>query len=307
MYTDRPAASTFQIVWRSRTGVVLEAVGQPQPNIGAPSLSPDGQRVAVTSTESGNPDIWVHDLTRSTKTRLTFEDQREVYPAWSPSGREIVYQLLGPPHRLMRRAADGTGEAVVLLEAEIPLVRPDWSRDGRYLVYDETGGGAGTDIRYIELGTDGEAGEPVMFLGSPADEQMAKLSPDGRYLAYESDESGRYEIYVLSFPGGDGKRQVSVDVGQRARWRSDGRELYYVEGDTLMAVSVSTESAFTLGQPQRLFEAPGINLSGGGRGGYDVSDDGQRFVTVAPVDEDEAAPKIRIVENWYEEFRDREE
>ena len=279
VYTDRPAAGTFQTVWRSRTGVVLEAVGQPQPNIRAPSLSPDGQRVAVTSNESGNRDIWIHDLTRSTKTRLTFEDQPEVYPAWSPSGREIVYQYIGPPHRLMRRAADGTGEAVVLREAEIPLVRPDWSRDGRYLVYDETNPEARNDIRYIELGTDGEAGEPVMVLGSPADEQMAKLSPDGRFLAYESDESGRYEIYVLSFPGGDAKRQVSVNGGQQARWRSDGRELYYVEGDTLMAVSVSTESAITLGQPQQLFEAPGLVLAvGGTNGGYDVSADGERFL-----------------------------
>ncbi len=308
VYTDRPAASS-QIVWRARTGVVLEAVGQPQPNIGAPSLSPDGQRVAVSSAESGNDDIWVHDLTRSTKTRLTFEDQREFFPAWSPSGREIVYQYEGPPHRLMRRAADGTGEAVVLLEAETRLLRSEWSHDGRYLVYDASIPPAATDIRYIELGTDGEAGEPVMFLGSPADEQFAKLSPNGRFLAYESDESGRYEIYVLSFPGGDGKRQVSGNGGQQVRWRSDGRELYYVEGDTLMAVSVSTESAITLRQPQRLFEAPGFAIAGAGAGGgYDVSADGERFLTIAPVEgADAAPPTIRIVENWYEEFRDRDQ
>ena len=168
-----------------------------------------------------------------------------------------------------------------------------------------------TDIRYIELGTDGEASEPVMFLGSSADEQMAKLSPNGRFLAYESDESGRYEIYVRSFPGGDGKWPVSVDGGRWPKWRVDGRELYYVEGDTLMAVSVSTESAFTLGQPQRLFEAPGLALEPySANGGYAVSTDGQRFLTVAPLedgDEVEATPpKIRIVENWYEEFRERD-
>ncbi len=137
---------------------------------------------------------------------------------------------------------------------------------------------------------------------------MAKLSPDGRFLAYESNESDRYEIYVRSFPGGDGKRQVSVNGGTQPRWRSDGRELYYVEGDTLMAVSVSTESAFTLGQPQQLFEAPALTRTGGGlNGGYDVSADGQRFLTIAPVEgADSAPPTIRIVENWYEEFRDRE-
>ena len=99
---------------------------------------------------------------------------------------------------------------------------------------------------------------------------------------------------------------MSANGGQQARWRSDGRELYYVEGDTLMAVSVSTESVFTLGQPQPLFEAPGLALTGGGgSGGYDVSADGERFLTIAPVEGDDAAPPtIRIVENWYEEFRD---
>ncbi len=307
-YLDGTARGAQTLVWISRTGELLEAIGQPQPDIALPAPSPDGQRVAVRSGESGNDDIWIHDLIRSTKTRLTFEDVTEAWPAWSPSGREIVYRLSGSPNRIMRRAADGTGEAVALVESEGGLFVPDWSRDGRYLVYFEVNPETQIDIRYVGLGTDGDVGEPVTFLGSPADELFPKLSPDGRFLTYSSNESGRPEIYVRSFPGGDGKRQVSVNGGQQARWRSDGRELYYVEGDTLMAVSVSTEPPFTLGQPQRLFEAPGLVFAAGGtNGGYDVSAAGQRFLTIAPVEAADAAPTtIRIVQNWYEEFRDRE-
>ena len=303
-YLDQTASAAAQtLVWRSRAGETLETFGQPQ-EMAQPSLSPDGQRVAVRSNESGYNEIWVHDLTRSTKTRLTFEDRHEADPAWSPSGREIVYRLLGSPERIMRLAADGTGDAVALVEAEGQLYMPDWSRDGRYLVYREDGTETRSDIRYVELGADGTAGEPVTFLDSPADESAPKLSPDGRFLAYASDESGRYEIYVRPFPGGDGKWQASVNGGTAPRWRGDGRELYYAEGATLMAVSVSTGSAFTPGQPQPLFEAPGLAR------GYDVSADGQRFLTIAPVEadgEEAAPPAIRIVQNWYEEFRDREQ
>ena len=306
-YLDGTAVGAQTLVWRSRTGELLETVGQPQPYIGDLALSPDGLRVAVRSNESGNMDIWVHDLTRSTKTRLTFEDQTEANPAWSPSGRDIAYRLAGDPGRIRCRAADGTGEAIALVEAEVTLNRPDWSHDGRYLVYTETNPETLSDVRYVELATDGDASQPTTFLGSPAHEQQPRLSPDGRFLAYSSDESGRDEIYLRPFPDGAGKWQASAIGGALPRWRSDGNELFYVEGTALMAVLVSTESALTLGQPQRLFEAPGLSLTGDGFDrGYDVSADGQRFLTVAAVEDEAPPPKIRLVLNWYEEFRDRE-
>ena len=122
----------------------------------SPPSRPDGQRVAVLSNESGDPDVWVHDLTRSTKTRLTFDEVTEGQPAWSPSGREIAYRHIdpGPGDTLMRKSADGTGEAVVLVESESDLRWPDWSHDGRYLVYNEINSETGLDIRYVELGSD---------------------------------------------------------------------------------------------------------------------------------------------------------
>ncbi len=312
-YLDQTGRSSPRtLVWRNRTGELLETVGQPQ-GMAHPALSPDSQRVAVRSRESGNLDIWVHDLTRSTKTRLTFEDVNETQPAWSPSGREIAYRHIetGPGDTLMRKSADGTGEAVVLVESESDLDWPAWSHDGRYLVYREDNSETGRDILYVELGTDGNASEPVTFLSTPANEDQPQLSPDGRFLAYVSDESGRTEIYVQPFPNGAGKWQVSVNGGDQIRWSSDGSELFYAEGSTLMAVSVSTEQGFTLGQPQMLFASPDLALATGGGRGYDVSADGQRFMMTAPVHEGDDGevepPAIRVVENWYEEFRDREQ
>ncbi len=311
-YADQAGLATNErtLVWRNREGGLLETVGQPQ-SMNQLALSPDGRRVAVRSNEGENMDIWVHDLTRSTNTRLTFEDVSEDQPEWSPSGREIVYRRNneGPGDSLMRKAADGTGEAIVLVESETRLGNPTWSHDGRYLAYSEINGEALNDIRYVELGTDGTASEPVTFLSTPAHEFQPKLSPDGRFLAYASRESGSYQVYVQPFPDGAGKWQVSVNGGSRPRWSSDGSELFYVDGRFLMVVSVSTEQGFTLGQPQALFESLDLVRV---NGSYGVSADGQRIMTVALVataqdGEEPAPPSIRIVQNWYEEFRDRQQ
>ena len=295
------------LVWRNRAGELLETVGEPQLGMGQPALSANGQQIAVRSTESGSLDIWVHDLSRSTKTRLTFDEGNEGVPTWSPSGREVAYfSQSDEGYRLMSKTADGSGEAAVLVESENFVYAPDWSRDERYLVYYELNPETLRDIHYLEFGTDGDVAEPVTFLSTPASERSPRLSPDGRYLAYNSNESGRYEIYVQPFPAGAGKWQVSVNGGAQPRWRSDGNELYYVQGETLMAVSVSTGKGFTVGQPQVLFED--LNLRGEVATKYDVSAAGQRFLTIAPVEDGHQTetPSVRIVQNWYEEFRDRE-
>jgi Tol biopolymer transport system component len=311
VFLDGIRADVQTLVWRDRAGEVLETIGQPQQQMERPALAPDGRRIAVASRDSGFSDIWIHDLIRSTKTRLTFDEGAERTPTWSPSGREVTYCSQDDEgYRLMSRSADGTGEPVVLVESASGILAPDWSRDGRYLVYTESNPGR-SDIRYIELGADGAAGEPVTFLGSSARERDPKLSPDGRFLAYSSDESGRSEIYVRPFPNGGGRSQVSVNGGTHPRWSPVENELYYLEPgiNTLMAIPVSTEQGFTLGQPQALFENRRFTTGGAGPR-YDVSADGQRFVMVAPVEggeEEASAPaSIRVVLNWYEEFRDRE-
>jgi Tol biopolymer transport system component len=200
---------------------------------------------------------------------------------------------------------DGTGAAVVLAESS-GIANHDWSRDGKYLVYQHFNAGTGTDIRYVELQPGGDPRKPVAFLSTAANERVPRLSPDGRFLAYVSNEAGSNEIYVRPFPDGAGKWQASASGGTQPRWRSDGKEMYYVKDNALMAVAVSTGQGFTLGPPQRLFESADLRHTLAATQ-YDVTADGQRFVTIAPVQQDEPAPpKIHIVLNWYEEFRDRE-
>ena len=297
-----------QMVWRDRRGAKLATIGQPQPGLSAPALSPDGRRVAVVSKESGSLDIWVQDLVRSTNTRLTVDEGSERTPSWSPSGAEIIYSLTLSVRRLVKQAADGTGGAVFLTEAVNLANNPDWARDGRYLVYD-TNIGMSSDILYLQFETGGAISAPHPFLSTPANEAAPKFSPDGRFLVYVSNESGRAEVYVRPFPDGAGKWQVSVNGGNQPRWSRNGKELYYVEGEALMAVPVSTAQGVILGQPQKLFESADLR-SRYPTPTYEVSDDGQKFLTITPVEKDQRGrtepSKIRVVENWYEEFRDRE-
>ena len=232
-------------------------------------------------------------------------------PAWSPSGEEVTYTLgcCGDEgSRLVRKAADGAGKPAVLVRESIIVQEPDWSRDGRYLVYAGASQGTARDIRYLRFEADGSASEPVTFLSTPADEDSPKLSPDGRFVAYVSNESGRSEIYVRPFPNGDGRWQASVSGGTQPRWRSDGKELYYVENqDVLMAVPVTTGQGLVLERPQRLFESADLSFQGlSNWPQYDVSADGQRFLMSTPAPGQKATPpSIRIVEHWVEEFRDR--
>ena len=308
-------AAGGSLVWRSRAGEIVETVGQPQAAMRDPAISPDGQRIAVGTDESGNPDIWVHDLSRSTKTRFTFFAGRDSRAVWSPNGGEISFRRgsVGGVSSFLSKAADGTGDAVVLVASEGAIAHQDWSPDGKYLVYQENANTESRDhdIRYVEFQANGERSEPLTFLSTPASELVLRFSPDGRFVAYVSlhraDGSEHHDVYVRTFPDGSaGKWQVSLNGGTQPRWRSDGAELYYVQNTAMMAVPVSTDAGFTRGQPQKLFESADLRF-GGNSARYDVSADGQRFLTVMPFFGDETeTPKIRIVLNWYEAFRDRE-
>ena len=156
---------------------------------------------------------------------------------------------------------------------------------------------------YLRRKDDGQGFDEVPFLQTPFNEQNPKLSPDGNFVAYQSDESGRFEIYVRPFPEGEGKWPVSRNGGEDPRWSRDGKELFYVEGPTLMAVAVETTAGFSAREPLRLFSE--LSLQRGNYQNYDVSPDGRRFVVVEDVEV--APPRIHVVQNWYEEFRDREQ
>ena len=201
----------------------------------------------------------------------------------------------------MKWRADGSGEAEKLLATADRDLASDWSSDGRYILFERTDSETSLDIWYLER-KQGGGWEPKPLLRTPFSERQAKLSPDGRFVAYSSNESGRSEIYVRPFPEG-GAVIVSGNGGETARWSRDGRELFYVEGRvTLVSVPIITGSTFSVGSPTTLFDHPSLARRWSPQ--YDTVD-AERFLLAEPLEEAQA--QIRVVLNWYEEFRDRDQ
>ena len=306
----------WRLVWKDREGSRLGEIGEPHDvSISYPGLSPDGSRVVVQENATGNTgwDLWVHEMNRPIKTRLTDLPSSEIYPSWSPQGDRIIFSsgAAGPYHRdLYMVSADGSEDPVLFLESpEFRSYVTDWSSDGNTIVvWRQYLGSANADIWYLRR-EEGGGWEKSPFIESEYAEQLAKLSPDGRFIAYDSDQSGDREIYIRSFPEGTGLQRVSDNGGTQVRWRKDGKELFYVEGDSLMAVSVAASPKLTIGDPKKLFSDDTLAFrSGVDFLNYDVTPDGQKFILREQEAGPEASgPKLRVVQNWYEEFRDREQ
>ena len=289
VFLDDSGSDRKTLAWRDRsTGRIVGTVGDPQPGMMRPDLSPDGRSVAVIAREGGPMGVWVHHAERGSRTRVAPLAFFLSSPAWSPNGKEITYWS---HEGILRKSADGTGPERVLAPRGAD---PDWSPDGRHVIYAvERNGG----IWFVELAGDGTAGEPQSFVPTGNAAAVPELSPDGRYVAYVSGESGRREVWIRRFPDGGGREQVSVNGGTQPRWRRDGRELFYVKDAKLMAVSVSDGPELQLGPPRGLFEAEELR-SNARHPQYDVSPDGQRFLMPTPVEEAGAGRHIRVVENW---------
>ncbi len=288
-----------QMIWVDRGGQAIAEIGQAQQQLPWPTLSPDSRRVAVSAIEGDNQDIWIHDVERGTKTRLTFSPEEEGLPAWSPEGDRIAYYKGVPPDAAIEiKRADGTGEPEPLTEG----VFPSFSPDGRYVAYANWSDDTNLDIWYRPL--IGE-GEPTLLVQTSVNDISPQISPDGRYVAYMSNESGRSEIYIKRFPGGEGKWQVSVNGGHWPRWDGRGGRLFFAEGDGLMEVIVSTDPSLTLGTPRKLFtrDRLGIPLPFGWPPAFDVAPDGDRFVVLQRVGEETPTRGITVVQNWFSEFR----
>ncbi len=206
---------------------------------------------------------------------------------------------------IFRKRSDGRGEEEPVAATPRDEDVSDWSKDGNYILYDtDQGTETGWDLWYLERTEDGENWEAHEFLATPATDHLPMLSPDGRYIAYLSDESGQNEVYVDSFPIGHRRWAVSTKGGRAQRWNREGTELFYVEGeDSLVSVEVSTAGEFSVGSATPLF--PHRSFSDSTYPSYDVSPDG-RFLVAEPVGGENAEPLIRVTENWYAEFRDRQ-
>jgi serine/threonine-protein kinase len=273
-----------------------------------PRLSPDGTPVAV-SIEDQQDDIWVWDFARETLTRVTFNPGADAYPAWTPDGRRLLFAAtLDRQAGVFWQAADGTGSPERLTERSnvFPYsVSPDGSR---VVLRD---GNPPYNLAVLSLGAERKT-EPLIH--TEFHELNAEISPDGRWLAYESDESGQREVYVRPFPNVDGGRwQVSSGGGTRPLWAKNGQELFYLAivgaDPTLMNVRVARGATWTAGSPTKLLTGPFLySETGRGEGRtYDVSVDGRRFLMVKDSSNDSFADsrsgRFVIVENWTEELK----
>jgi Tol biopolymer transport system component len=282
-----------RLLWVDRKGNETPVLEEER-EYGDSWLSPDGRRLVFgISDTAGRGDLWIRDFDRGVTSRFTFEAERDFSPVWSPDGRHIVFSTQRKAWDLYLKDAAGTGEPELLLGSAENKFATDWSRDGAYVIFSSLSPDTGWDLWGLPM-----AGErkPLPLRKTKFVELNASLSPDGRFLAYQSNESGRVEVYVQEFPAARSKWQVSPDGGREPFWRADGRELYYrAPNASLMAVPVESGATFSAGTPQALFQArfPRMNA----RALYRPAPDGQRFLVLA-LPGREALQPATVVLNW---------
>lgn len=301
------AGYVSRLVWFDRTGKEMGSLGD-EARSGHVALAPDGRRVATSLIDPARrtPDVWIFDIARGLRSRFTFEPGWEYAAVWSPQGDRIAFAATkSGPGDLYQKASSGAGAEEALLTDDRLKTPRDWSPDGRFILFSVATDGRGSDLWLLPLFGDRK---PFPIIQTPFSDMTGVFSPDGRWIAYMSNESGRYEVYVVPFPGTAGGRptaaapdtsttkwQISTSGGTWPRWRRDAKEIFYLAPDgSLMAAGVNGQgSAFEVGAVQRLFATRAV----GSGSQYDVSADGQR-VLVNTVAEEIVPPPITLVVNW---------
>lgn len=302
LYALNTGSTPRQLVWFDRQGNEVGTLGAPATRLQSPAISPDGQRVALMAQEGESRDIWVHDIERGTRLRLTFNPQGDWDPAWSPDGENILFWE-GATRAISMKPSDGTGsvQRVVkeeFLDSGLPTVTPD----GKSLLFWVRNAETKGDIYTMPL--DGDGG-PAPFLRSAFAEEDPTLSPQGDYVAYVSDETGRSEIYLTRFPGAEGKWQVSDSGGLNPRWGPRGDRIYYLQERDFMEVEMSTGTVPSLGTPRRLFTLPWLDPDAFWSNRYAIALDGERFLISKELKDGSEEARMVLVRNWIREFSDQ--
>jgi serine/threonine-protein kinase len=296
----------YQVLKMNRQGVTSPLWEEPG-TYANPKLSPDGRLLSLTVLRDGNWDIWVYDLERGVATRLTFDDGYEGDQVWSPDGAYLAYSSDAGGHESpYRKRTDGSGEAELLAELSHDFWATSMSPDGKWLL----GEIQADTFDLWAVPADGK-GEPVEYLATQFFERFPAISPDGNWVAYMSDESGRPEIYVRPFPAASGKWQVSDGGGSWPSWSRDGSELFYRNQEGLMSAPVSTENGtFRAGRPTQLARASfsgdqiGITVSGSIFSDYEPMPDGENFVVLLGGEDQGLQTHVTLVTNWFDVLRE---
>jgi Tol biopolymer transport system component len=289
-----------RLVWVGRNGQEQLVNAAPQA-YQFPRVAPDGRRIGV-SVAGAESLVWVYDISQDTLSRQALDGRDITTFSWSPDGRKIAFRSREEGRwNLALQASDGSGGVERLTTSYMSPAPNSFSPDGQLLAYIENNPDTGRDVWVLNL-ADRKA-RP--FLNTSYEETAPRFSPDGNWLAYSSDETGRREIYVQAYPGPGGKWQISTDGGQEPVWNPRGGELFYRSGNKVMAVDIETESGFSAGNRRMLFEG-GYLPTTASFPYYDVSPDGERFLMLKPVESQASAPtEINIVLNWFEELKQK--
>ena len=303
LYSGGNKLGLAQLAWYDRSGQELTPLGR-IPSFGTPALSPD-EKFAAFMRGTGILNLWLRDLVRGTETRFTSSAAVDATPVWSPTGDRIVFSSnrTDGVYQLFQKSATGSGQDEVLFTNPNTKLPYHWSRDGRFIVYGEIDPKTKGDLWVLPMeGADKER-KPVPFLQTEFDELMAQFSPDGQWMAYTSDQSGKREVYVRPFPRAEGQWTISLAGGEQPRWRGDGKELFFEAADgKMMAVPVKASAGpkptFEAGTPVALFDAHMAHNSTRVPLDYDVAADGKRFLITTTAGGEKAAPPLSVVVNW---------
>ena len=297
LYSSTNALS--QLKWFDRAGKALGILGDPA-QYEMFRLSPDGRRVAVSLLRQNGADLWLTDVERGVASRFSSRPGVNYFPVWSSDGRNIVFGSgMSVVSDLFRKEVNGAGMEELLRSNERVANAMDWSRDGRWVLYFEIAAGTQRDMWMMQVTSDGKPLQPKPYLKTPASEWQGRFSPEPnpRWVAYQSDESGRYEVYINSFPEARSKARISTAGGVYPQWGSGGRELFYMSPENkLMAVSIKLGAdAVEVSTPRELFTLPAFD--NGLDAPYDVAPDGQRFL-VRATPQQQAGQPLTLIVNW---------